>query len=340
MISSFTTVFAQREFSDFAQFYPIGEDPNIRYMTSYTEQESILFEANTTVRYSVYNDFLKGLYEEWRHTQAWYLSFRPQFRVYNENSLPVKTPSYRFFLGTQHLFRLPRRLQIKKMESFLGFSFESGHYSNGQVGCAFSRKFDDDSNECDSIYNTINSSTDLSKILNRRTGNFSTNLSELILNYRLYTIDNKCEPYKMYSFSLGYMLYHDRFLGLGSFGGYSDPDIKIYGQHRFLFSYEYMRVFKNGEGARISVKENIEFISGAHHHVNPIRSELIFSIYPFINIKRFAIRPSAIGFFVSYIYGHDNYNYRFVDSGHQATLGISWNQFPPFGMIKKIPDNK
>ncbi|MEL7148098.1 MAG: hypothetical protein AAFO69_17110, partial [Bacteroidota bacterium] len=38
-----------------AQFYPIGEDPLIRGMTSYTRKETILFEASPTVRFSFAN---------------------------------------------------------------------------------------------------------------------------------------------------------------------------------------------------------------------------------------------------------------------------------------------
>lgn len=329
------TVFAQRSISDFTQFYPIGEEPSLRYLTSYTEQEKILFEANTIVRYSIYNDFIRGLSKELKHTQAWYVSFRPQIRTFNENSFPVKTPSYRIYLGTQHLFRLNGKSSSRNPQDFLGLSFETGHYSNGQIGCAFSGKFEDGSPACDSICSNLSSSDDLSTMLNRRTGNFSTNLSELIINYRRYSIDNKTEPYRMHSFSLGYILYHKRFLGIGSFGGFSDFDIKIYGRHRLLFSYEFMKVFKKGEGARISIRENMEIIVDAMQQVNPLRSETTLTIYPFINIRRFIIKPSAIGFFISYIYGHDNYNYRFLDSGHQASVGISWSLFPPFGMQVK-----
>lgn len=329
-IAFFTNAYSQNTFNDYAQFYPIGDDPNVRYMTSYTKQEKILFEFNPTVRYSIYNNFMKGLMQEYKHTQAWYASFRPQIRVYDENSYPIKTPSYKFFLGTQHLYRLPNYKISENQEQFIGFSVESGHYSNGQSGSAFSNDFADGSKGSDSIYGLINTSTKLSEILNRNTGNFSTNLTEININFRRYSIDEKNEPKKMHSFNIGYVRYHNKFLGLGNFGGYTDEDIRIYGINRYLFGYEHLRVFKNGNGARISFKENIEIIAGVKYHINPFRSESIFTYYPFIKIIKNKIRPKAIGFFVSYIYGHDNYNYRFVDSGSQFTIGISWNQFPPF----------
>ena len=312
---------AQKDFNNFVRFYPIGDDPSISFKSSYVKEETILFDANPNVRFSFYNDFIKGLLNNDQHTQAWYVSFKSQIRMYVENSLPVKTPSYRVLIGTQHLFRLPG-------DKFFGFSLESGHYSNGQSGCAFSTLFQDESAECDSIYNLITPDTDLSKILNRKNGNFSTNLTELVLNYRINVLDDDFIPYKISSFRAGLMLYHDRFLGIADFGGYSDHDIKIYGRYRYLLGYEYSHVLKKGQGKRFSVSENIELIQGAHKHVNPLRSETTFSFYPFSKIKDF-------GFFISYVYGHDNYNYRFVDAGHQVGIGVTWSQFPPFA-IKRL----
>lgn len=303
------------------QHFPIGENPNIRYIfSSHTTQEIILFEANPTVRYSIYNDFENGFGSSNRHTQAWYVAARPQLRMYRGKSKPVKTPSYRVNLGTQHMFKLLKN--DPKQKHYVGFSLEHGHYSNGQAGCAFSTDFEDASPECDIIYSTINSSTDLSEILNRKSGNFSTNQTELILNYRIYNLDNKFYPRKLHSFNLGYNLYHKRILGVFDFGRYSDNDIKIYGRHRYLLGYEYMIAFKEEGVSRLSFKQNFEIIQGGHNDINPIRSESKFTCYPFPISK-------AIGFFVSYIYGHDNYNFRFVDSGHQIALGVTWDQFPP-----------
>lgn len=326
LLSSFCSTYGQIGFNDYAQFYPIGEDPNIRLMTSYRNEETILFEANPTVRFGFYNNFMKGLMNSDKHTQAWYAAFRPQLRMYTDNSNPVKTPSYRVLLGTQHLFRLSKEEAI---QHFVGFSLESGHYSNGQSGCAFSRDFEDETVACDSIYSLITSSTDLSGMLNRTNGNFATNLTELILNYRRYNLDDNNLPKKMHSVDLGLVLYHDKFLGFASFGGYSDDDIKIYGRWRFLVGYEYMRVLKEGAGLSFSFRQNIEVINGAHDEVNSIRSDSKFAVYPFEKSK-------TLGVFISYMYGHDNYNFRFVDSGHQGTFGFTWNQFPRFSLKKGL----
>lgn len=320
---------AQKNFLEYIRVYPIGEDPNIRMISTYRPEEKILFEANPTVRYSFYNNFLRDLANNFSHTQAWYLSAKPQLRVYDETSYPVKTPTYRLLLGTQHMYRLPNKKQKDNTENFFAFSLESGHYSNGQAASAFSEDFMDGSAQSDSVYNSINENTDLSKLLNRKNGNFSTNLTEIIINYRSYTTDKENIPLSGHSFNFGLVLYHNRFLGIADFGGYSLNDIKIYGKWRYLFSYEYIKVFKKGEGVRIQIKENVELIRGAMRQINPLRSESSFTLYPFI-------RSKALGFFASYIYGHDNYNYRLVDSGHQLCLGITWSQFPPFAMSNKL----
>ena len=322
------TLFGQKSFNDYAQFYPISEAPTIRFMSSYTKQETILFDANPVVRFSLFNNFLKGLMQaEKLHTQAWYIAFRPQLRMYTDNSLPVRTPSYKIFLGTQHLFRIPTT--ATNTQNFWGFSLESGHFSNGQDGSAFSESFPDDSQQSDSIYHLINASTHLPDILNRRSGNFSTNLTELIVNYRTYRLDDDNQPKQMHALNVGFVRYHNRFLGIADFGGFSQNDIKIYGYNRLLLGYEYMKVLENHQNKRYSIQQHLEIINHPHSSVNPIRAETSITFYPFVQSK-------AIGFVASYIFGHDNYNFRFVDAGHQLTFGITWSQFPPFALTNAL----
>ncbi len=326
-------IFAQSDYNKYARFYPIGDDPNLRYISSYTKQEKILVEVNPWVRYSLFNNFLRGMGMERKHTQAWYLSFDPTLRLYNENSFPVKTPTYRFFIGTQQFLQIDK-LSHDNKKTYAGFLFESGHYSNGQNGFSFNSGFEDGATQTDSLYSLINNSTILSDILNRKSGNFSTNLSKVVLNFRTYRLDKNNEPLMMHSFNLGFELYHKNFIGIVNFGGYSPYDIKIIGRYRYHVGYEYIKVYRNGDGARISIKENLEIIQGAHPSINPVRNELTFTTYPFIKFKHITFRPTDIGVFISYIYGHDNYNYRLVDSGNQISVGISVNQFPPFAMKK------
>jgi hypothetical protein len=309
--------------NDYLHFYPIGQGSNLCYKTSYVKSETILFEANPLVRYSFANNIKKGLANDSDHVRAWYISVRPQWRMYTDNSLPVKMPTNIALLGTQHLWR-------HKKKNFLAVSLETGHYSNGQSGCAFAEGIEDGTAKCDSVYNLITDQTDLSRMLNRRNGNYSTNLTEVIANYRFNTLDDDEVPKAVHSISAGATFYHDKlFIFLFDIGGYSDADIKIYGRVRYHLGYERIKNFS--EGRRWSFAENIELIQKPHDSVNPFRSETIFTVYPHPLAK-------AFGYFLAYTFGHDNYNFRFVDSGHQVTFGITWTGFPPFAIGSGKPE--
>jgi len=297
---------------DFIQVYPVGDDADINVRTSYVKYEKVLFEANPVVRYSFANNILQGLGEDKCHVRAYYAAFTPQVRMYTDNSLPVKTPSYRILLGTQQVFRFGNNL--------FTVALESGHYSNGQAGSAFSEQFDDGSPQSDSIYKLITPNTDLSAILNRKSGNFSTNLTLLQFNYRINKLDD-VTPNRIHSLTLGAVFYHDRFLQLFDFGGFSDADIKIYGRVRLQGGYEYTMV--SPKGLRHSFFESVEWIFGAHNWVNPFRTETGYRIYPFPKMR-------AFGFVAKFIHGHDNYNFRFVDAGTPGSIGLTWSSFPPF----------
>lgn len=316
---------AQRPERDYKQFYPIGDDPDILFKTSYIKSETILFEANPIARYSFHNNIHKNLLNKNKiKASAFYVAFKPQLRMYTDVSLPVKMPSYKVQLGFQGLYRA-------KGNDFFSYAVESGHYSNGQSGCAFSESFDDGSYQCDSIYNLITDQSDLSALLNRKSGNFSTNLTEIIFNYRFNHIDKNFErPDRTHSLTLGFNIYHDRFWWLFNFGGYSDNDIKIYGRVRYTIAYSFIKLLKPEQSnpKRVAFTENIELISGAHPSVNSLRSVTTFAYYPIGKFKEF-------GIMTSYIYGHDNYNFRFVDAGSQFALGLTWSSFPSFQIQPK-----
>jgi hypothetical protein len=320
----YKSVMGQQGFNEFRQFYPIGDYANFGFKSRYVKSESIVFEANPIIRYSISNNIKKNLLEDKDRAHAYYISFRPQIRMYTDSSLPVKMPSYRILFGTQQVFR-------SKKKNLFTISYESGHYSNGQSGCALDERFVDGSHQCDSIFRLVTDSTDLSGILNRTNGNYSTNLTEILFNYRFNKLDDDMMPERVHSFKAGATIYHNGFLYILPFGGFSKDDIKIYGRMRYHLHYEYFRVLKSdktkketGEQKQVSISftENFELISGAHKSVNPIRNEIIFTIYPIGSVKEF-------GVFVSWVTGHDNYNYRFVDSGNVIFGGIHWHIFPP-----------
>ena len=313
------------QYEHYSHVYPIGQDPNIRWLSNYSSYEKIQFEANPIIKFSFYNNFVKRLPDTTKlHSMAQYLDFSPQFRLYKEESQPIKTPCYRIFLGTQHMFRL--RSRQADVSQFIGFAYQTGHYSNGQSKCSFAEGKYDGGRVCDSIYQQINDDTDLSALLNRETGNFSVNLTEIILNYRFNKLGSATYAKQAHSISVGYVAYHKGMLGFIDVDLVSDVDLKILGQHRISFAYEYTLAFKLSRRSnvyqRIRLKQTMEVIVGAHPHINPLRLESMATFYP-------ASTVSALGLAFSYIYGHDNYNYRVVDSGQQFSIGLTWDLFPP-----------
>jgi len=310
--------------SGFKEYYPIHVKPSIGYLSSMNKYEDILFDAKPTVYYSFYNN-MRSIMQNSIHKPSYavYLLFQPHIRMYTENSLPVKTPSYKLLLGLQGLVKT-------KNNNFFAWALESGHYSNGQSGCAFGSGLVDESVECNQVHATINDNSDLSALLNRTNGNFSTNTTKLSFNFRLNNLSATDKPYKVHSFSTSWELYHNKMLGVFDKGGYTDFDIDIYGHNRFNFEYEFIHTYTHRFRYSLGVKT--EIIQGAHPYVEPFRGELNFTCYPF---------NKDVGLFVTYITGHDNYNYRFVDSGNQLSIGLTWDWFTPFEIkraekIKKI----
>lgn len=333
----------------YKQIYPISENANINWKSStMVNSETILFEANPNVRFSISNNIahrFMGTNENKYRGHAIYLAYNPQLRMYTDNSVPVKMPSYRILLGYQQIFRI----HCKKNYNFLSYSIESGHYSNGQSGSTFSRIFPDASTGSNHIIDSLNANpkANLSNVLNRVDGEFATDLTEAIICYRINDkIDGENIPSRTYALKLGATLFHDKFLFLLPFGGYSDNLIKIYGYLRYKAGIErtwvfnknrkYICYFKNKKEFdenindnvktynydRLTTSLNFEYIQGAHQFVNPCR--LVGTVSYFL--------PNDFGFFVSGIYGHDDYNIRFVDSGWQLSIGCAWNAFPSFKM--------
>ncbi|OUS22811.1 hypothetical protein A9Q93_00050, partial [Nonlabens dokdonensis] len=195
--------------SVFKDYYPISVKPTIGYITSMNDYETILFDAKPIVYYSFYNNMQKVMQDsiDKRISMAYYLNFQPHIRMYTDNSKPVKTPSYKILLGGQLLYKTDTN-------NFFALAIESGHYSNGQSGCAFDSDLNDETDECNDVYGLITQQTDLSAILNRTSGNFSTNFTKLSLNYRFNNLNGDSKPVKIHSFTTSWELYHSNMLGL------------------------------------------------------------------------------------------------------------------------------
>ena len=298
--------------SGFKEYYPISVRPELSIGLGNNQYEQILLEAKPTVYYGFYNDLRKALNKDTiSNGDAVYLTFQPEFRIYDEESKPVKTPSYKVLLGWQKIFKT-------NADNFLTVGLESGHYSNGQARSAFSTELEDNSPESRALYETFTDDTDLAALLNRRTGNFSTNLTRLSFNYRLNTFNSNNVPERIHSITATYQLYHNKFLGVAEFGGYNPEDIDIYGRHRVELGYEFTEHYKK---MRYTLSQQFFYNFDSHPSSNPLRSETKVIVYPWDKDLGFVAQLSA---------GRDDYNYRFLDSYTRFSLGITWDWFTPF----------
>lgn len=314
-----------QDLKDARNYYPIHEKPEILIRPSqYTARENpALIDAKPIVYYSFYNNMSK-LYGINSHTRSFYTSFQPHVRIYTDSSLPVKTPSYKVLLGYQESWKM-------KNDVLYTLAIESGHYSNGQSGCSFSTVFSDESPFCDAIYATINDDTNLAAILNRESGDFSTNITKLSFQRR-YGHFNPKDKYSSNSFTFSYLIYHDRMFGAFEVGGISDLDRRLYPNGELALNYE-LNFFKRilGEKRRLSLMGNLGYFIGAHPSVEPFRLEARVAFFPW---------NSDFGFLIKYHAGRDDYNYRFVDSGQQIGVGLTWDWFTSFQIRRDIETKK
>ena len=310
--------------------YPVGDSPILRLISPAVSEETILFEAKPIVRYSFYNNIYQRLRDNHPTGQAIFLSYRPHFRMYTDNSRPVKMPSSRIGLAFQFV-------QRSDSDNLRTLSIEHGHYSNGQSGCTFLEGAEDGSTACDSVYATLAADSDLSKLLNRRNGDFSTNFTKVLLNWRLNRLDD-ARPDSILSITLGWEWYHNPLLIIFDIGGYDPRDIGIYGRHRLSLQAEYERPGRSFPIVRwipllralprASLLGSYERILAADDRVNANRV-----------VGQFTGYIGRIGIALGFVYGHDDYNIRLVDSSLQAYIGVTWKIFPSFNLRQQdFPD--
>ena len=296
----------------FKDYFPIAERPFLAAGSGNNPYERILLEAKPVVYYSIYNDIREALNRDTIVAgDAVYLSIQPHLLIYDANSKPVKTPSYKAFMGWQSIIKTENN-------NFLTAAIESGHYSNGQSKSAFSEDFEDNSPESRALYEDITDDTNLAEILNRSSGNFSTNLTRLSLNYRINTFDEDNYPLQSHSFTIAYQIYHNRFLGVFQFGGYNPEDINIYGRHQIEAWYEFTSHLKK---MRYSLTQRVFLHPDVHPSAEIYRSETSATLYPW---------DGDLGIMARFSFGFDDYNYRFVDSYPRFSVGLTWDWFTPF----------
>lgn len=143
-----------------SQFNPTQENPSGGWQSPTRSKEVILSDFQPNLTLDVFNDFERKFTRKDGIAMKYYLAFRPHFRLYRKQSIPVSMPSYRVFMGVRHVYRLKDR-------HLLGYGLESGHYSNGQSGCPLSSAFGSFTQECDSLKGLTTDDSPLSDMINR-----------------------------------------------------------------------------------------------------------------------------------------------------------------------------
>jgi hypothetical protein len=287
----------------FNGYLPMMKTSSLNWASAMDKSESILFEAQPTIYYQIYNQYRQDTSAK---RQALYVYFQSHFRMYNEKSLPVKTPSYMGFIGWQKSYNFARKSQFTWL-------LETGHYSNGQSRSSWDENIPDDTDSSQAVYKTITDDTDLSKILNRNSGNFSVNLSRVRVQYVIPQKREQKNRILLHKVSAEFLKYHSAFAMLIDYtDGISDVDYIGHNQ----FQLEYESVFETVSQSRLSFNQQATYLSGAHPSINPLRLKTTVSYFP---------NDWITGFFVSFIHGHDNYNYRVVDSRNQVQIGIHFD---------------
>lgn len=206
-------------------------------------------------------------------------------RMYQEESFPVRTPSYLPQLTLYYFFKKKENLQTS---SFYG---RIGHHSNGQEGAFYS-----DEEE-----------------INLKSGNFLTNFLEL--GYIKTNINNRFNAYQFFKTSLEY---HPKRLGDTNLHG-------IYSRYRWHGAFSIFRLPKNNEKQPFSkrptrsLKGEATWMFGNYNDLNTLSPERFNLKLTFYYHPKFL---EDIGFFTQFYHGSDYYNIYFNHRLNILRFGI------------------
>ncbi len=305
-LSFLIAVFAtQAQNNPFSGYMPIQEAPSLQWLSPGEESEPMVFDAEPIIYYYVYNSYREdSLAKGDVKPEGIYLNFISNFRMYQGKSTPIKTPSYKAIVGWQ-------RSQGIGTPTVFTYMLETGHYSNGQSRCAWSDTSLDRSLGCNKLYQGINDHTDLDVLLNRSSGNFTTNFSRFALKLEL----KGKEPSHYYqSFQMSYTYNHVAFAGIINYGGSVENDLSIIGDGEAKVEHEI--ALQGKEESMWSLRQSFGYLIDAHPSIEPIRYTAQLHYFP---------ADWSTAFHLFYAFGHDNYNYRMVDEVSQIGFGLVWD---------------
>jgi len=183
-------------------------DPDGTYVFNHVPSSNLIFEAQIAprivIRDSLGDATRRLLAAVKRPVWGWQLSATPmvRLRVFNEESSPVRTPSY-MPKATVQIARFRNRSaadasdedEFSKgpVEMWLVDVIPFGHHSNGQKGCLFTSQSRDAAGVC------VESARPQARAINTTDGSFSTNYVEAMVRYGRMHLDAERAPETEYA---------------------------------------------------------------------------------------------------------------------------------------------
>jgi hypothetical protein len=313
----------------------ISLKPDGSYLFQHTDGD-LVFEAQIAPDVRIVDNFGRALDNvldsKKRHfAYAAFGTFLTRLRMFDEESNPVRTPSY-MPKGTIQLAWM-KNLSTKDSESepleFLKGPIDMwlvnvipfGHHSNGQNGCLFLEQVRIEG-ECQPQTPASTRPEDV----NRENGSFSTNYIRMGLEYRrLHLVGNYPEELRAVSqreWGIGGSLELNPSGYIG--GSISDTLKPLYGPTRFRITADAVAgnwrvpVWRRLNCGRAWADASVTFIHGAADSVDTVATSLEAACLP--------EGWGGAGLFVRYYRGQDYYNAAFLENINRLQFGLTFLQ--------------
>jgi hypothetical protein len=277
-------------------------------------RSKMLFEADIQPNLVASQNFSDKLTIDESLTGRWRMAYsivgtpRVRLRMYNERSVPVRTPSYMPKGSVSLLLFRGEAAEPRHRVGIWSPQLTIGHHSNGQDGCLF----EDDvmvDGKC------IGGTSDLTKI-NRKDGNFSTNYVRIGGRYRREWLS-----------TLNAGRTDEEHVGTSNLTLGIDLDLHFktderlapfYGQRRVRGMVSYANQLHHVCRSRAAVTATVLFVGTDPDTVPPIAYQLE-GVCTFSN-------QGGWGALVRYTDGQGNYNLAFAEHVRRLEIGVHYEQ--------------
>ena len=303
-------------------------DPDGTYIFNHVPSSNLIFEAQIAprivIRDSLGDATRRLLAAVKRPVWGWQLSATPmvRLRVFNEESSPVRTPSY-MPKATVQIARFRNRSaadasdedEFSKgpVEMWLVDVIPFGHHSNGQKGCLFTSQSRDAAGVC------VESARPQARAINTTDGSFSTNYVEAMVRYGRMHLDAERAPETEYATrwewraGAGVQLNPKGYLA----GAIDEELADIYGPTRVILEAAVARRDEWRCG-RAQADLRLQFIHDAPVGVPTLAAKAEAACMP--------RRWGGTGLFLRFYRGQDYYNLGFAQAISRLQVGFTLQQ--------------